>query len=266
MFGYMFADVGQGAVLVVAGGLLRKRFPATALLIPGGIAAIAFGFLFGSVFTSETILPALWLRPLDRPLLLLGTSLLFGACVILLGFALDALQHAWSGLAAQWWAMHAGLVLCYVGMICAPLDIRTLWALPAGLAWYLIGSAARAPANPLHGLAAAGGEALETLLQLAINTISFVRIGAFALAHAGLGSAVAALAAATDSQPAAWLVLAAGNVLIIAVEGLVVGIQATRLVLFEFFIRFLQGSGRAFHPLAPRAAAQVPNPSLRSSS
>ncbi len=268
MFGYMFADVGQGAVLLVVGVLLRKRFPTIALLIPGGIAAMAFGFLFGSVFTSESVLPALWLRPLDRPLALLGLSLLFGACVILMGFALDAIQHSWSGLAAQWWATRAGLVLCYVGMMCAPLDIRALWALPAGLSWYLIGSAARASENPLRALPTAAAEALETLLQLAINTISFVRIGAFALAHAGLGSAVAALAAAVGSQPAAWLVLAAGNVLIVAIEGLVVGIQTTRLVLFEFFIRFVRGSGRAFHPLAAAraAAAQVPYSSSRSTS
>ncbi len=266
MFGYMFADVGQGAMLVVAGVLLRKRFPATALLISGGIAAVAFGFLFGSLFTSESVLAALWLRPLDRPLALLGLSLVFGACVILVGFALDGVQHSWSGLAAQWWATRAGLVLCYLGMICAPMDIRALWALPAGLGWYLIGSAACAAANPLTALPTAAAEALEALLQLAINTISFVRIGAFALAHAGLGSAVAALAAAAGSRPAAWLVLAAGNVLIVAIEGLVVGIQTTRLVLFEFFIRFLQGSGRAFHPLAARATAQVPNPSTRSSS
>ena len=266
MFGYMFADVGQGAVLVVAGVLLRKKFPATALLISGGVAAIAFGFLFGSLFTSESVLAALWLRPLDRPLALLGLSLVFGACVILMGFALDAMQHLWSGLAAQWWATRAGLVLCYLGLICAPMDIRALWALPAGLSWYLIGSAACAAANPLRTLPTAAAEALETLLQLAINTISFVRIGAFALAHAGLGSAVAALAAAVGSRPAAWLVLAAGNLLIIAIEGLIVGIQTTRLVLFEFFIRFLQGSGRAFHPLAARAAAPVPNPSSRSSS
>ena len=263
MFGFMFADVGQGAVLIIAGVALRKRFPATALLIPGGFAATAFGVLFGSVFTSEEILPALWLRPLDRPLALLGVSLALGACVILLGLALDAVQHAWSGRAMQWSATRAGLVLCYVGMICAPLHSRALWAVPIGLGWYLIGSAVRAPASRLIALATAAGESVETLFQLAINTISFVRVGAFALAHAGLGSAVAGIAAAMGSRPSAWLVLAVGNALIIVIEGLVVGIQTTRLVLFEFFVRFLQGSGRAFRPLTTPAAAAELHPSSR---
>ncbi len=259
MFGYMFADVGQGAVLIVAGAALRRRFPPTELLIPGGAAAIVFGFLFGSVFASEQMLPALWLRPLDRPLMVLEASLVFGACVILLGLALDAVQHHWSGRGAEWWATRAGLVLCYAGMICAPFDGRAGWALPVGLSWYLLGSAVREPATRLGRLGAAAGESLETLLQLAINTISFVRVGAFALAHAGLGSAVIGLAAGLGAgavaRPAAWLLLIAGNALIIAIEGLVVGIQTTRLVLFEFFIRFLHGTGRAFRPLPPPIAA-----------
>jgi len=264
MFGFMFADVGQGAVLIIAGVALHRRFPATALLIPGGFAAAAFGFLFGSVFASEQYLPALWLRPLERPLALLGVSLALGACVILLGLVLDAVQHVWAGLAMQWWATRAGLVLCYLGLICTPLVTRALWALPVGLGWYLIGSAVRGPrAGRLIGLATAAGEAVETLFQLAINTVSFVRVGAFALAHAGLGSAVAGIAATMGSRPAAWLVLAAGNALIIAIEGLVVGIQTTRLILFEFFVRFLQGSGRAFHPLATAASAAEPHPSSR---
>jgi V/A-type H+-transporting ATPase subunit I len=59
--------------------------------------------------------------------------------------------------------------------------------------------------------------------------------------------------------------LAAGNALIIAIEGLVVGIQTTRLVLFEFFIRFLRGSGRAFRPLPLPVAATDLNPSSRTS-
>ena len=46
------------------------------------------------------------------------------------------------------------------------------------------------------------------------------------------------------------LILDLGNVLILVVEGLVVSIQTTRLVLFEFFTRFFRPEGREFRPLA----------------
>jgi len=249
MFGFMFGDVGQGALLLSAGVILRRRYPAVVLLIPGGIAAMAFGVAFGSVFAREDLIAARWLHPLDQPLTLLGVSLGFGAGVIVLGLILDALQHHWAGQARLWWSTRAGLVLCYLGMIGAVLDRRALWALPAGCVWYCSGHAAAAAGVRMSALAQAAGEALETLLQLCVNTISFVRVGAFALAHAGLASAIVGLAAGTESRLAYWLILAVGNLLVIVVEGLVVGIQTTRLVLFEFFIRFLHGSGRPFRPL-----------------
>jgi len=53
-----------------------------------------------------------------------------------------------------------------------------------------------------------------------------------------------------------WIVLVLGNVLIIALEGLVATIQTTRLLLFEFFIRFLTGAGREFKPLTPPVIAK----------
>jgi V/A-type H+-transporting ATPase subunit I len=37
---------------------------------------------------------------------------------------------------------------------------------------------------------------------------------------------------------------------------LVVSIQTTRLLLFEFFIRFLTGAGREFKPLPPPVIAK----------
>jgi V/A-type H+-transporting ATPase subunit I len=46
-------------------------------------------------------------------------------------------------------------------------------------------------------------------------------------------------------------VLFIGNVIIILLEGLIVSIQTTRLLLFEFFVRFLKGEGRMFTPLTP---------------
>jgi len=262
MFGYMFGDVGQGALLIVAGFALRRRFPALAVLIPGGVAAMFFGFLFGSVLTSEQILTPIWLRPIEQPLQALGASLAFGVFVVLLGLSLDATQQHWSGQGRRWWATRAGLMLCYLGIALAPFDLRGLWAVPAGLVWHWSGSALLSTAQRVAELGRAVGESIETLLQLLVNTLSFVRVGAFALAHAGLSTVVNDLAQGFDSKPLYWLALVAGNLLIMTIEGLVVGIQTTRLVLFEFFIRFLRATGRPFLPLsAPVAPPRTPSSS-----
>ena len=106
-------------------------------------------------------------------------------------------------------------------------------------------------------VAALDGTPVESpLAQLAVNTLSFARVGAFALAHAGLSSAIVVLAGAAGHPLAAFVILLAGNVVMIALEALVVSVQTTRLVLFEFFIRFLHGEGRPFRPLP-----QPPSPS-----
>ncbi|HUN27289.1 MAG TPA: hypothetical protein VMU67_13370 [Steroidobacteraceae bacterium] len=250
MFGFMFADVAQGAILLVAGVALRRRYPALAMLIPGGAIAVLFGALFGSVFAREDLLPALWVKPLVAPLELLRVSLGFGCGVVLIGLALDALQRTWASEAGRWWAARAGIVLAYLSIVAASIDVRALWALPAGLAWAWAGSAAIARERRLAAFGRGVGESLESLFQLLVNTLSFVRVGAFALAHAGLAAAVVGLAATVRMGPLSWAVLALGNVLMMGIEALVVAIQTSRLVLFEFFIRFLHGAGRPFSPLA----------------
>lgn len=249
LFGFMFADVGQGAVLLAAGLLMRRRWPMFALLVPGGAMAIAFGFVFGSVFAREDLLPPLWLHPLMHPLPVLGVTLLFGIAVILLGLLLDGLQATWRRRGLHWLATRAGLVLAYLGLVGAFVQRELLWLLALGVVWFLVGSVLRSP-HRLAELPKAAGELIETLLQIAVNTVSFVRVGAFALAHAGLSAAVVGMADASGSLWAALPVMLLGNVVIIALEGLVVGIQTTRLVLFEFFIRFLTAEGRPLHPLA----------------
>jgi V/A-type H+-transporting ATPase subunit I len=258
MFGFMFGDVVQGLVVAIAGYLLRDRLPALRLLMPGGLVAIGFGFAFGSVFAREDLIPALWLHPLGQPLTVLGTALGFGVAVILVGLLLNALQAYWRRELLHWLATDAGIVLAYLGAVGTAFDARWFWGMPAGLAWSLLGSALLAPQDRLGALGRAAGEAVERVLQLGVNTVSFVRVGAFALAHAGLSTAVVGIAEA--SGPAYWPVLVIGNVAIIALEGLVVGIQTTRLILFEFFIRFLTAQGRPFEPLLPPSPPSEPLP------
>jgi V/A-type H+-transporting ATPase subunit I len=130
---------------------------------------------------------------------------------------------------------------------------RAGWVAAGALLWYLLGSRLQQRDDATFGMAAALGELIESLVQLLINTLSFVRVGAFALAHAGLALAFTTLADMPESGVLSAGILVLGNLVVIVLEGLVVSIQTTRLVLFEFFIRFVHAGGRVFRPLAAPA-------------
>lgn len=252
IFGFMFGDVGHGAVVLIAGLALRRRYPLTGLMVPGGIMAIIFGFLFGGVFCREDIIPALWMHPLSDPITLLLAGVIAGMGIIAIGLILDAVQMHWRGEGLHWWAHRAGLVAAYIGLMIAPWWQGGLLVAAAGAFWFIIGAAIVVHEGRFTALVTAAAEFVEQALRLLVNTVSFARIGAFALAHAGLSVAIIEMAQASGSI-GYWIVLAVGNALVIALEGAVVSIQTTRLLLFEFFIRFLTGAGRAFKPLPPPA-------------
>jgi V/A-type H+/Na+-transporting ATPase subunit I len=264
IFGFMFGDVGQGAVVFAAGLALARRVPLTRLLIPGGLMAMVFGVLFGSVFCREDIIPALWMRPLTEPITMLAVGIAAGVVVITIGLVLDAIQMHWRGEAAQWWAHRAGLFVAYAGLLGAPFRREALLVAGLGAAWFMFGAALLAKQARFSALTSAAAELVEEALRLLVNTVSFARVGAFALAHAGLSVAVLEMAAASGRY-GYWLVLVVGNVVMIALEGVVVSIQTTRLLLFEFFIRFLTGAGREFKPLPPPLIMQtaIAEPNLR---
>ena len=258
MFGFMFGDVGQGAVLLVLGLWLRKYVPVFGLLVPFGAMAIVFGFLFGSIFANEELIPALWMHPIDYPTTVMAIALGFGVCILSLGLFFDALRCAWRGAGLHWLATRAGLVLAYFGILGAffrPELLNVTWL---GFAWFVLGTVAVSEHNKLLELPKAIGELLESMLQLLVNTISFVRVGAFALAHAGLSAAVFGMADAAGGGVAGVIVIILGNAIVIALEGLIVSIQTTRLMLFEFFIRFLTAEGRRFKPLVGPGAVFRP--------
>jgi V/A-type H+-transporting ATPase subunit I len=89
------------------------------------------------------------------------------------------------------------------------------------------------------GLLGALFEWLEQSVRLLVNTLSFARVGAFALAHASLSLATVQLAATVPWRPGEIAILVLGNLIVLGLEGLIVSIQTTRLMLFEFFLRFL---------------------------
>ncbi len=90
-------------------------------------------------------------------------------------------------------------------------------------------------------------EMFEMLLSYFSNTLSFVRVGAFAVSHAAMMEVVMMLAGA-ESGSLNWAVVIIGNLFVCAMEGLIVGIQVLRLEYYEIFSRFYKGSGREFKP------------------
>lgn len=256
MFGYMFGDVGQGLVLATVGVFSYRRWPTLRILVPAGLASALFGFAFGSVFSREDVIAPLWLHATEAPVTVLVVPVIAGAVLLLVGLVLNGMEASWRGEGRNWLWRDAGLLPLYAGLVAAPAWPGGVWVGMAGLGWYVLG-AARVSRN-IGAFLAGLGELAEQLLRLAVNTLSFARIGAFALAHSGLSIAVATLASATGNPLGFALVLAAGNLVIILLEGLVVSIQLTRLLLFEFFVRFLRGEGRLFRPLTAPPVPETP--------
>jgi V/A-type H+-transporting ATPase subunit I len=206
------------------------------------------------VFGLHGLIHALWVAPLDDPLLVLGVPLAGGAVLLFVGLVINAFESYWRGKLRHWLATDAGLVLVYAGLLAAPFDrsgllLAALGAL-APVAGHLLLTRRLRPAL------ASLGVLIEHALQLLVNTLSFVRVGAFALAHAGLSTAILSLAEGADSVPIRGLILVAGNIAVIVIEATVVSVQTTRLVLFEFFTRFFVSKGRAFRPLPPPAFSE----------
>jgi V/A-type H+-transporting ATPase subunit I len=248
MFGYMFGDVGQGLVLAAFGWAMRHRLPLLRLLVPCGVAAALFGVVFGSVFSLEGLIPPLWLHPIEHPLPVLLAPIVGGAVLLALGLLLGALEAWWDSRLDHWMREDAPVLATYSGALLGFVWTPGWWIAAAGVVWSMVAAVIERPSlkSALRGL----GSLAEHTVQILINTLSFARVGAFALAHAGLASAVVALARAADNALVGVIVLVLGNVLILVVEGLVVSIQTTRLVLFEFFTRFFRPEGREFRPLA----------------
>lgn len=250
LFGYMFGDVGQGFILLVAGLVLKDRWPLLRILVANGASAMMFGLAFGSVFGREDLISPLWLHPIADPLPVLAVPLLAAVMIMLTGLILKALESSWRADSLRWLLAEAPVIAVYLGIISAFVfqNSFSLVLIASALTWSILGSLLLSNGKLLPAIGALGS-LVEASIQLMLNTISFVRVGAFALAHAGLSAAFNIMADSAGSFALFLLIMLLGNSIVILLEGLVVSIQTTRLILFEFFTRFLQANGRIFKPL-----------------
>lgn len=259
MFGMMFGDVGQGAVIAAMSLLLRgamKKFRVFVVAI--GASSVVFGFLYGSVFLLEDVLHPLWLSPLSDPPRMLVFAIRWGIGFILMTSLISIYNHWVEGRVKH--ALldasgAAGMVFFAAGAYWADRWMRSGHSSAAAL---LAGALALAvvavykwhEAEGTRGekTLIAGIESFETAMGFFANTLSFLRVSAFALNHVALALAVLSIAHGMGAA-GHWLTLAIGNVIIIVLEGAIVAIQALRLNYYEGFSRFYRGDGRRYRPL-----------------
>ncbi|MFX1503528.1 MAG: V-type ATPase 116kDa subunit family protein, partial [Promethearchaeota archaeon] len=96
-------------------------------------------------------------------------------------------------------------------------------------------------------------ETFETMLSIISNVASYIRLLALALAHIALMIAIQAMAGLIQGEGILVEILRLigltfGNIVVIAIEGLLVFLNALRLNFYEFFFKFFRGSGTEFYP------------------
>jgi V/A-type H+-transporting ATPase subunit I len=280
LFGAMFGDVGHGLVLALLGWLLLLRrveflrglANLGPLITACGLTAAVFGFLYGSLFGLEDILPAVWLRPLSSIMQILMTAIGLGIVLLSLGFVINMINaltaRDWSRLLFEhngvaglllYWSLIGLAATIFLSSLPIPAWVFGVLAAVAGTVVMLSGLLTRLVEGqrPLieGGIGTFGVQAFfelfETLLSLLSNSLSFVRVGAFAVAHGGLSAVVFILAELISPTRGIgyWIAVALGNLFIVGFEGLIVGIQSLRLEYYEFFSKFFTGGGRRYTPL-----------------
>ena len=281
LFGFMFGDLGQGAVLCILGLIISKwkKSRLASIVSVCGISSMIFGCLFGSLFGFEDVIPALWLRPgeamSDIPLVgSLNTVFIvaigIGCAVILFSMVLNIINRVKSneygealfdtnGVAGiVFYASAVSVVLLFLTkqIVLAFGILIIMFVIPLLLIFFkeplthLIEKKAKIFPDE-KGMFFVQGffELFEVLLSYFSNTLSFVRVGAFAISHAAMMEVVLLLSGATgDSSSINWIGIILGNIFVCTMEGLIVGIQVLRLEYYELFSRFYKGVGRAFMP------------------
>lgn len=288
IFGAMFGDLGQGLCLIAIGMILyRKNVHKNlgAVMSCAGIFSSFFGVMFGSFFGFENLISPVWLRPKEAmtKLPLIGNlntvfivAIAFGMFLILTTMVFHIINAVKAHEPGDEWFDTNGVAgLCFYGIltiliflymsghsipprgVCVLLIVAPLLvvALKEPLSNLITGRRPLISTSVGMYIVETFFEMFETLLSFFSNTLSFVRIGAFAVSHAAMMEVVLMLAGAENGAMPNWAVVVIGNIFVIGLEGLIVGIQVLRLEYYEMFSRFYRGDGRAFKPFGKKLKA-----------
>ena len=282
IFGAMFGDAGQGLLLFIGGFLLYKfkHIALAGIISCAGVFSTIFGILFGSFFGFENLFPALWLRPMNNMMTVPFIGKLNTVFIVAIGFGMGLILlcmvfniiNAWKAHDTEhiWFDTNSVAGLVFYGSATVSIAlILTGHTLPGGILLFIMFGIPliliffKEPLTALvekksevmpkeKGMFIVQGlfEMFEVLLSYFSNTLSFVRIGAFAVSHAAMMEVVLMLAG-FESGHLNWVVVILGNLFVSGMEGLIVGIQVLRLEYYEMFSRFYKGTGRKFEPFRP---------------
>lgn len=284
LFGIMFADLGQGLLVALVGWLMFKfkNMKLGKVMIPCGLASAFFGLIFGSVFGFEHALDPVYQKvfglkekPIDVMgpsssnmiiysavgigIVLLIISMIFGICSNVKRKNIGEAIFGPSGICGLTFyssvifmlldsmIFHTGVVsVVYVlGLIILPLILIMFKDVLADL---VEGKKDWKPESWVDYVLQSFFELFEVLLSYAANTMSFLRVGAFVLVHAGMMMVVFTVAEMVGGV-GYIIILVLGNILVAALEALLSGIQVLRLEFYEMFSKFFEGQGRPFSPV-----------------
>lgn len=272
IFGVMFGDLGQGLCLVVVGTLLwkLKNIWLGRILALCGVASAAMGVVYGSVFGSEHVINGFHVLENGNTMKVLLIAVAIGVVILLTCMILNIITGIRqkdikkiffepNGVAG--FVLYGGLAFGAVQMFMFDKNIFSIVYILLVIVLPALMIFAASPLSKLItgqkdwkpeslGMFFVEGffEMFETLLSYVSNTVSFLRIGAYAISHAGMMMVVYMLSAgANGGESIIGLIL--GNALITVLESALVCIQIMRLEYYEMFGRFYTGGGRKFTPI-----------------
>ena len=259
-----------------------------------GAASIFFGLIYGSFFGLESFQKyALWPghKSLDHlvqtePMAIITLAIATGIAVISIGVILNIVNRVrkrdWRGglfggfgiIGALFYWGVIGLILKFAairshGLVFAAVGLFIVLPLVIWILYLPISQAIRnrraRRALGSHGeeeglgmsIVESAIEAFETVLSYMSNTVSFIRIAAYAMSHAAILMATFILADKVVGADAGGgvprlIVIVIGNLTAIILEGIIAAVQAMRLEYYEFFSKFFSGGGEEFKPFKLR--------------
>jgi V/A-type H+-transporting ATPase subunit I len=274
IFGIMFGDLGQGFIILLIALFMKykKKMFLGDIMIRCSIFSMIFGFLYNSVFGYEGVLPVTILPVHNDSYVQTVLFATVGLGVLLIIFCMclnivngvkqkniEKILFSQNGIAGL--VFYVTIISAVVLLMLFKISILVpvlfvfliLLLLIIGLKEPLSKLCEHrkdwVPENKVDFAIQAFFELFEIVLAFLSNSISYIRIGAFILSHAAMMLAVFTIGQmfGNANNP---LVLIIGNIFVIALEGLVVGIQGLRLQFYEMFSRFYEGGGKPFEPVS----------------